>query len=66
MTHKKNSDAKIRANNRYTEKAYDRINLAVPKGQKERIKRAAEKRGESINGYITRIITDQLSRDQIE
>lgn len=66
MTHKKNSDAKIRANNRYTEKAYDRINLAVPKGQKERIKRAAEKRGESVNGYITRIINEQLTRDDID
>lgn len=66
MTVKKNTDAKIKANNRYTNKAYDRINLAVPKGHKERIKRAAEMRGESVNAYVTRIINEQLTRGDID
>ena len=34
----KNSDAKIKANNRYTEKTYDRLSIYIPKGQKEIIK----------------------------
>lgn len=34
MAEKKNSEARIKANNRYNEKAYDRINIAVPKGKR--------------------------------
>ncbi len=36
MSEKKNSNSKARieANNRYNAKAYDRINIAVPKGAK--------------------------------
>ena len=33
MAEKKNNEARIEANNRYNEKAYDRINIAVPKGK---------------------------------
>lgn len=61
----KNSPAKVAANNRYTQKAYDRINLAVPKGQKELIQRAASKQGCSVNGFICKIIRDTLERDNL-
>jgi predicted HicB family RNase H-like nuclease len=60
---KKNSDAKIAANNRYNEKAYDRINIAVPKGKKAVIKAYAEKSGESINSYINKAIEEKIARD---
>ena len=33
MAERKNSEARIRANNKYNEKAYDRINIAVPQRQ---------------------------------
>lgn len=56
MTDNKNSKARIAANNRYNAKAYDRINIAVPKGRKEQIQAEAQKNGESINGYINRAI----------
>ena len=51
---------KIAYNNRFIAQTYDRINLTVPKGNKDRIKAYAEKNGESINGYINRLIDSDL------
>lgn len=56
--------ASTRAQNKYIEKAYDRINLTVPKGEKETIKAFAESRGESVNGFIYRAICEAMQRDQ--
>ena len=64
MSEKKNSDARIRANNRYNEKAYDRINIAIPKGQKAEIQAHAEERGESLNGFVKRAIDETIERDK--
>lgn len=47
--------------NRWNDKAYDRINLTVPKGQKEIIKAHAEANGESVNGFIQRVINEALN-----
>ena len=33
-------------------KAYDRINLTVPKGQKATLEAAAQAAGQSVNGFI--------------
>lgn len=52
----KNSPAKIRANNRYTSKAYDRINLTVPKGRKATIEALAAERDESVTGFINGLL----------
>jgi len=52
----KNSAARIQANNRYNAKAYDRINIAIPKGRKELIEEMASRRGESVNGLINRLL----------
>jgi uncharacterized protein (DUF1778 family) len=46
--------------NRYNNKAYDRINLTVPKGQKEVIKAYAEAHGESLNGFIQKAIAKAM------
>lgn len=61
----KNSSAKIAANNRYTAKAYDRINLAVPKGQKEIIEQYAYVKGQSVNGYIKEAIAEKIEREAL-
>ena len=54
-----------RAQNKYISKAYDRINLNVPKGQKAIIKEHAERYdGGSINGFIKRAIAETMQRDQ--
>lgn len=50
--------------NRYNEKAYDRINLTVPKGDKEIIKNHAESQGESTNGFIQRAIKETMENDK--
>lgn len=50
--------------NRYIDKSYDRINLTVPKGEKETIKAHAEKyNGGSVNGFIQRAIKETMQRD---
>lgn len=64
MAERKNSEARIRANNKYNEKAYDRINIAVPKGRKDVIKAHAEARGESVNAFIGRAIDETMERDK--
>ena len=54
------SKAQQKATNKWIEKAYDRINLTVPKGQKEVIKAHAEAQGESVNGFINRAIEQAM------
>ena len=56
--------ASTRAHNKYNAKAYDRINIAVPKGQKDIIKARAEAKGQSINAYINAAIDEKLKQDQ--
>ena len=58
------SKAQQKATNKYIEKAYDRINLTVPKGEKEVIKAFAESKGESVNGFIYRAICDVMERER--
>ncbi len=65
MAEKKNSDAKIRANNKYTSAHYDRINMALPKGSRRLIEYCAKKHGESINRYVCRVVLEKI-RDELE
>lgn len=55
--------------NKYNAKHYDRINLIVPKGEKDRLKQLATAQGISLNEYICRLIlkqeNDMLDRMQI-
>ena len=46
--------------NEYIKNAYDRISVTLPKGTKERIKAT----GESVNGYITRLVLEDLERKE--
>jgi len=56
MKEKKNSDAKIQANNRYTAKAYDRINIAIPKGRKTTVEAMAKEHNKTVNGLINQLL----------
>lgn len=56
--------ASTRAQNKYIAKAYDRINLTVPKGQKDIIQAHAQARNESVNGFINRAIDEAMERDK--
>lgn len=53
-----------KSKNDWIAKAYDRINLTLPKGQKDIIKAHAEGRGESVNGFISRAIDNQMEQDR--
>lgn len=50
--------------NRYNAKAYDRIGLTVPKGEKDVITEHAAARGESVNGFVNRAIKETMQRDK--
>ena len=57
------SKAAQKAVNKYMRENYDRINLTMPKGQKELVKAYAEAHSESLNGFINRAITETMERD---
>lgn len=60
------SKAQQKAVNKYMAANYDRINLTVPKGQKETIKVHAESKGESVNSFINRAINQTIATDKGE
>lgn len=55
-----------KSKNDWIAKAYDRINLTLPKGKKDEIKAHAESKGESVNAFINRAIDGQMERDEEE
>lgn len=57
------SKAQQKASNKWIAKAYDRINLTVPKGKREEIKEFADCQGESVNGFINRAIDSAMGRN---
>lgn len=63
MAYKDKSKA-VAYNNGFIAKAYDRINLTVPKGKKERIQAHAEAKGKSVNGFINEAIDEKMERDR--
>ena len=56
--------ASTAAQNRYIAKKYDRINLTVEKGEKERIAEFADRHGESVNGFINRLIREAMAKEE--
>ncbi len=58
--------ASTKAQNKYISKTYDRVNLTMPKGNKEIVQAHAEARGESVNAFINRAIENQIQRDKDE
>lgn len=50
------TEAQKKATAKYNAKAYDRIEIKVPKGEKEKIKAHAESLGMSLNAYIVGLI----------
>jgi hypothetical protein len=58
------SDARHRANEKWNAKAYDEIKVRVPKGDKEKIQAFTQKNGETVNGFINRLISEALGMDK--
>lgn len=58
------SDAQRKAVAKYNAKAYEQIQLRVKTGEKEIIMSHAAKRGESVNRFINRAISETMERDK--
>ena len=54
------SEAQNKASQRYQKKAYDTYLIRLYKGQKDQIQAYAESNGESLNGYINRLIAEDM------
>jgi predicted HicB family RNase H-like nuclease len=50
----------IKYQNEFIKQKYDRVNLTVPKGKKEKIKAAAKAAGQSVNEYINSAIDSYM------
>ena len=55
---KERLEKQYKRQNEHIKKNYDRISITLPKGTKERIK----SKGDSINGYITRLVLTDLDK----
>lgn len=55
---------KVAYNNKFNAQTYDRINLTVRKGRREEIRRYAEEHGESVNGFINRLIDEVVPKQK--
>ena len=55
---------KVSYNREYNEKNYDRIGVMVPKGERERIREAANKVGMSVNAFIVNAIRDKMEKGE--
>ncbi len=65
MAENKNSKARIAANNRYNAKAYDRINIAVKKGDKDRYREHSDQYGyNSVNDFAVKSMENQIVVDK--
>lgn len=56
------SKAQQRAVNKYMKANYDRINLTMPKGQKDVIQSHAASVGQSVNAFINQAISERMER----
>lgn len=59
------SEARKRATRKYEASHYDALRLDIRKGDKERIKQAAQAAGVSVAVYVRRAIAAQMERDGI-
>ena len=57
------SKAQQRATAKYIKNTYDEIKIRVPKGKKEIIRSHADKKRESINGFINRAVDETIERE---
>jgi len=55
---KKTLEKQYRRQNEYIKNTFDRVSVTLPKGTKERITAT----GESLNGFINRLVAQELQR----
>ncbi len=52
--------------NRYNAKAYDRIQIVVPKGRKQAVEAHAASKGESVNGLVNGLLRADMGLSEAE
>ena len=57
------SESQLRATAKYNLENYDRIELRLPKGKKDIVKKHAKKQGESLNAFVNRAIDTVIELD---
>ena len=60
------SKAQQRATAKYKAEHYDVVKVNFPKGKKDEIKAHADRRGESLNAFIQRSVSETMARDNEE
>lgn len=50
----------------YNEKAYDRLAITIPKGQKQAVEAHASGKGQSVNGYVNGLIRADMGLTEDE
>ena len=58
------SKARQRATAKYVKNHYDRIEIKVPKGKKEKIIAYAKKQDGSVNKFLNRIVDEAMEGDK--
>lgn len=58
------SAAQQRAVHKYVKNNYDRLELSVPKGEKELIQQAAKRAKQSVNAYIYEAVKHRMDHEQ--
>lgn len=58
----KKGTARTRANNKYSAKAYDRLNILVKKGKRDELKTIAGQQGQSLNAFVLSAIDEKIDR----
>lgn len=57
------SKAKIKANAKYNKNHYDRLEMQVPKGEKENIVAHAKAHDGTLNKFLNRAVNEAIERD---
>ena len=60
----KTTAAQQRAVHKYVKNNYDRLELSVPKGEKEEIQQAAKQAGQSVNAYVYEAVKRRMKQEQ--
>ena len=56
--------AQQRAVHKYVKNNYDRLELSVPKGEKEEIQQAAKQARQSVNTYVYEAVKRRMEQEQ--
>lgn len=59
------SKAQQKAVHKYVKANYDRLELTLPKGQKEEVRSFAAAQGESVNAFIARLIAEAMKKEGV-